>query len=126
MSYMYLVLARGGDPARGLRLMDVPVEWRDGRFIVTGEPQDRPAPDDELWSMLEESMLEDEPDDAPFDQPDPPEGWAPMTHFWQPMRYVPSSGEVRKHARREAVKKMMDLGITTPEQARKLLEDNDA
>ena len=120
MSYMYLVLARGGNPANGLRLMNVPVEWRDGRFVVTGEPQDRPAPDTDLWCMLDEGT-----DDAPFDPPSPPDGWVPMTHFWQPMRHVPSSNEVRQHARREAVQRMVDLGITTPEQARKLLEDND-
>ena len=120
MSYVYLVLARGGNPANGLRLMDVPVEWRDGRFAVTGEPQDRPAPDTDLWCMLDEGT-----DDARFDPPSLPDGWVPMTHFWQPMRYVPSSNEIRQHARREAVQRMVDLGITTPEQARKLLEDND-
>ena len=120
MSYMYLVLARGGDPASGLRLMDVPVEWRDGRFIVTGEPQDRPAPDTDLWAMLD-----DGPDDATFDPPSPPDGWVRLTHFWQPMRYVPSSGEVRKHARKKAVQKMLEMGITTWEQPQRLLEGND-
>lgn len=120
MSYMYFVLARGGDPANGLRLMDVPVVWRDGRFMVTGELQDRPAPDTDLWSMLD-----DGPGDAPFDPPSPPDGWVRMTHFWLPMRYVPSSDEVRQHARKEAVKKMMKMGITTWEQAQRLLVCND-
>lgn len=121
MSYMYLVLTRGGDPSQGIRLMDVPVEWRDGGFVVTGELQDRPAPQPELLAMLGEG-----PDDAPLGTLATPDGWTVATRFWQPMRYTPASSEVRQHARREAVKKMLDLGITTPEQARKLLEDDDA
>lgn len=121
MSYMYLVLTRGGEPGRGIRLMDVPVEWRDGGFVVTGELQDRPAREADLLDMLDEGSS-----DPLVGTLATPEGWTVAAHFWQPMRYVPSSGEVRQHARKEAVKKMLDLGITTPEQARKLLEDNDA
>ena len=54
-----------------------------------------------------------------------PDGWKILTNFWQPMRYVPSSREVRQYAHREAVKTMLELGITTPAQAQRLLESND-
>lgn len=120
MSYMYLILAKDGDPNLGLRLMDVPVEWRDGRFVVTGKLQDRPATDRDLWSMLD-----DGPADAPMDDVPVPDGWSRMTYFWQPARYVPESAEVRSQGRRDAVQKMVDLGLATPADAKRLLEDTD-
>ncbi len=121
MSYMYLVLAKDGDPNLGIRLMDVPVEWCDGRFVATGELQDRHAPDADSWGML---LGEDERD-YPMQAVSIPDGWKILTNFWQPMRYVPSSREVRQYAHREAVKTMLELGITTPAQAQRLLESND-
>lgn len=121
MSYMNLLLAKGGDPKLGLRLMEVPVEWRDGRFVATGDLQDRPAPQEDLWGML----MEEGGDDYPFGSIAVPDGWTSLTHFWQPGRYVPASSEVRSQARRDAVKKMLELGLTTPEQAEKLLEGLD-
>lgn len=122
MSYMYLILAKDGDPNLGLRLMDVPVEWRDGAFVKTGELEDRPARYEDLWGMLEE------PDDPGHNLPamQLPDGWEVLSHFWQPTRYVPPSKEVRDQGVRDAVQHMRDLGLTTEEQAKRLLEDRDA
>jgi len=117
MSYMYLVLARGGKPDHGLRLMEIPVEWRGKAFMPAGEMQGRPAPIADLWDMLQEE------DDYPMPSVSLPDGWELIAKFWQPSRYVPRSREVRQHARREAVKFMVERGVTTPEQARRLLED---
>lgn len=122
MSYMYLILAKDGDPNLGLRLMDVPVEWRDGAFAVTGEPQDRQASADDICQMLPD----DTADDHPMGPVNMPDGWQMIARFWQPARYVPESDEVRRHSRAEAVRHMLELGITTPEQAKRLLEDKDA
>jgi len=122
MSYMYLILAKGGDPHQGLRLMDIPVEWRDGMFRPTGELQDRSATQGELWDMFQG-------DDAglyPLPEIELPDGWQLLFNFWQPARYVPQSKEVRDQGARDAVQHMQDLGLTTDEQARRLLEDNDA
>ena len=121
MSYMYLILAKDGDPNLGLRLMDVPVEWKDGAFIATGDVQDRPAEEGDIWDMLPDDM----DDHHPMGRVPLPEGWQMLAHFWQPARYVPQSKEVRRHSRAEAVKYMLERGLTTPDQAKKLLEDTD-
>jgi hypothetical protein len=118
MSYMYFVLAKGGKPDHGLRLLEMPVEWRGKAFVPTGEMQDRPAPIVDLWDMLLE-----EDDDHPMPPVPMPDGWELMAKFWQPSRYVPCSLEVRQHTRREAVKFMVERGVTTPEQAKRLLEN---
>jgi hypothetical protein len=122
MSYMYLILARGGDPNQGLRLMDIPVAWEYGAFVPTGELEDRPATQDDLWDMLDD----DDSGRVPFPFVALPDGWKLMSNFWQPARYVPQSKEVNDQGVRDAVQHMRDLGMTTDEQARRLMEDNDA
>jgi len=122
MSYMYLILAKGGDPNQGLRLMDIPVAWEYGAFVPTGELEDRPATQDALWDMLDA----DDPGRAPFPYTALPDGWTLMSNFWQPARYVPQSKEVNDQGVRDAVQHMQDLGLTTDEQARRPMEDNDA
>ncbi len=121
MSYMYLILAKDGDPNLGICLMDVPVEWRDGIFVPTGEVQDRPARADDIWQMLPA----DDEDHYPMQSVSIPNGWLMLANFWQPGRYVPSSDEVRKYGRKEAVQFMLERGLTTPEGAKKLLENDD-
>jgi len=122
MSYMYLILAKGGDPHQGLRLMDIPVAWEHGAFVPTGALEDRPATQDDLWDMLDD----DDSGRVPFPFVALPDGWTLMSNFWQPARYVPQSKEVRDQGVRDAVQHMRDLGLTTDEQARRLLEDHDA
>jgi hypothetical protein len=117
MSYMYLVLARGGKPDHGLRLMEIPVEWRGKAFVPSGDMQDRPAPIADLWDMLQEEG------DHPMPPVPLPDGWELMAKFWQQSRYVPCSREVCQHASREAVRFMVERGVTTPEQAKRLLEN---
>lgn len=89
--------------------MESPVEWRGNVFVPTGEILDRPAPVADLWDMLQEE------DDHPMPPVPMPDGWERLAKFWQPSRYVPCSWEVRRHARREAVKFVMERGATTPE-----------
>lgn len=122
MSYMYLILAKDGDPKLGLRLMDVPVEWKDGAFAVTGEVHDRPAPEGDILEMLPDDM----DDHHPMGHVPIPDGWQMIAHFWQPARYVPQSKEVHRHSRAEAVKYLLERGLITEEWARRRLEDNDA
>jgi hypothetical protein len=98
MSYMYLVLARRGDPVDGMRLMDIPVEWRAGTFIPTGELQDQPARQDDLLAMLDGADC----DRYPLPLIDLPDGWTLLSRFWQPARYVQPSAEVREEGERRA------------------------
>jgi hypothetical protein len=98
MSYMYLLLARRGDPVHGMRLMDIPVEWRAGTFIPTGELQDRPARQADLLAMRDEPDC----DSDPLPPIDLPAGWTLLARFWQPSRYVPQSAEVREEGERRA------------------------
>lgn len=107
MSYVYLILAKGGDPNEGLRLMDIPAEWRDGTFVATGELQDRPAPAEDLWDMLDDG----EESDCPMAPVDLPDGWECLARFWCPARYVPESREVRNQARQDAIQKLKDMGL---------------
>jgi hypothetical protein len=122
MSYMYLILARAGDPHQGLRLMDIPVAWEHGAFVPRGPLEDRPATQEALWEMLDDEAA----DHYPFPYTAIPEGWSVLSNFWQPARYVPQSKEVTDQGVRDAVQHMRDLGLATDEQAKRLLEDNDA
>ena len=122
MSYMYLILAKAGDPDKVLRLMDIPVVWEYGAFVPRGRLEDRPATQEALWAMLDDEDAEH----YPFPYTAIPEGWSVLSNFWQPDRYVPQSKEVRDQGVRDAVQHMQDLGLTTEEQAKRLLEDHDA
>lgn len=122
MSYMYLILAEAGDPALGLRLMEVPVEWRDGSFVATGQALDRNATDGDIWNLLPADM----DDHYPMGPVPLPEGWEMIAHFWLPTRYVPESREVASHSKREAVKYMLERGLITAKVAKQIMEDTDA
>lgn len=122
MSYMYLVLQPDHGGSDDLLLLEVPVDWADGRFVATGPAVPRAVPDSDLHSMLHGH----EDDGLPMDAVPLPEGWRLASKHWQPGRYVPSSKEVRSHAVREAVRHLLGRGLITQAFANQILEDNDA
>lgn len=121
MSYMYLVLRPESGDNDTLLLMEVPTEWKEGRFVPTGPSVMRYTPDSDL-----QSMLHGHDDTPPMDPVALPDGWLVASSVWLPTRYVPRSLEVRKHARKEAVDYMLGRGLITDAVAKQILEDPDA
>ena len=115
MSYMCHVLAKDGDPTKGLKMMVAPVEWRDKRFVATGELQDRYSPLDDLLSALEGE--DTYATDYPMEELPLPEGWSLLTRFWVPELGIPPSDEVRLHAAREAMEHLIQKGVYTRAEA---------
>lgn len=128
MKYQEIIMGRKPDADTFLyRRFAVPVSMQDGRWLPAGPMREETIRFTKMAMMLADAEYDEAASDCgPLSDIAAPEGWEVLARLWLPDDYVPQSDEVTQHARKEAVKKMVDLGITTPEQARKLLEDNDA
>lgn len=128
MKYQEIIMGqRPSESEYHFRRFAVPVAMQDGRWLPAGTMREETHRFSKGILMLAAAEYESARSDCgPLSDIQAPDGWEVIARLWLPDDYVPQSDEVTQHARKEAVKKMLDLGITTPEQARRLLEDNDA
>lgn len=128
MKYQEIIMGQQPDADTFLyRRFAVPVSMQGGRWLPAGPMREETHRFTKMAMMLADAEYDEVTSDCGLlSDIEPPDGWKVLARLWLPDDYVPQSDEVTQHARREAVKQMLDLGITTPEQAKKLLEDNDA